>query len=427
MIRKTISLVALVAVLAGPVSARVNTAIPAVLAEGTILNLKGTSFNTEAQPLAASFKTADGTTTTLDTTVVSNSQLKVKIPTVSADTKGVLRISGGNVLAAKPQEYSILILNEVTAAFVTPLNGDDLIAVPSTVTTSTQAATADSATTVTGANQTNITGIGAVTTVGGVGKTTTFPGSISVASGITGTLSTASQPNVTTLAGLTAAGTAGANTLFAGTVQATQGFIGNITGNVTGNVTGTVTGNALTGFSASAGTVSASDTILVGFNKLAGTLNNAASAATSSVIVKRDSNGDFAAGDITSNGQVIATTFNGTAESAVAGVTDIATAKEINDSATVAISSATLIKVTDADNNDNLSLITGGRTGQYLTILFDDTITVVDDDVATAANAIDIVDVANNNETFGAGDILTLIFDGTSWHEVSRSINATGD
>jgi hypothetical protein len=369
MIRKTISLVALLSFITGPVAARVNTAIPAALAEGTILNLKGASFNSDALALAASFKTADGTTTTLDTTIVSNSQLKVKIPTVSADTKGVLRISGGNVTAAKPQEYPILILNEVTAAFVTPLNGDNLVAVPSTVTTSTQAATATTATTVTGANQASITGIGAVTTVGASGVTTTFPGSISVASGITGTLSTASHPSVTTLAGLTAAGTAGANTLFAGTVQATQGFTGSITGNVTGNVAAT--------------TVTATT--------------------------------------------VTATTFNGTALRAVAGVTDIATAKEINDSATVAISSATLIKVTDADNNDQLSLITGGRTGQYLTILFDDTITVVDDDVATAANALDIVDVGNNNETFGAGDILTLIFDGTAWHEVSRSVNATGD
>ncbi len=357
MIRKTISLLALVTVLTGPVSARVSTAIPAVLAEGTVLNLKGVVFNTEAQPLAASFKTADGTVTTLDTTVVSGTQLKVEIPTVSADTKGVLRISGGNVLAAKPQEYSILILNEVTAAFVTPLNGDDLVAVPSTVTTSTQAATADSATTVTGANQTNITGIGAVTTVGGAGKTTTFPGSISVASGIIGTLSTTSHPSVTTLAGLTAAGTAGANTLFAGTVQASQGFLGNITGNVTGNIVGSV---------------------------------------------------------------------NGTAESAVAGVTDISTAKEISDSDTVTISSATLIKVTDADNDDDLALITGGRTGQFLTIVFDDTITVIDDDVATAANAIDVFDDNNNNsESFASGDVLVLVYDGTAWREVARSMNAT--
>jgi|GEM_PF-3189387 len=358
MVRKVISLLALSLVVTGSVAAKVRSVIPTVLAEGQTLNLQGTKFDSGSEPLAASIKTVDGTVTDLDVTVVDDLRFKVDIPTVSADTKAVLRISGGNVTAIKPQEYLVLILNEPTAAFVTPVNGDDMVAIPSTVTASTQASSADTATTATsvsGATQSSITSIPAVTTVGATGKTTTFPGVISVSSGIAGTLTTASQPNITTLAGLTSAGTTGTNAVFAGTVQATQGFLGNVTGTT-----------------------------------------------------------------------LTATTFNGTALRAIAGVTDVATAKEISDSDTVTISSATLIKVTDADNDDDLALISGGRTGQLLTIIFDDTITVIDDDAPTATNAIDVFDDNNNNsESFASGDVLVLVFDGTAWHEVARSMNAT--
>ncbi len=333
MIRRTISLVALLlSVFATATNARVTSTIPAVIGEGTVLNLVGANFENEATPLAASLKTSDGTTVTLDTTVVSPTKLKVTMPMVTYDTKAALRISGGNVKSTKPQEYLVLILDEPAAAFITPTNGDDIATVPSTVTTNTHAATATSATsattattatTVTGPTQASITSITATTTIGAANNTVSFPGSITVNSGITG----------------------------------------NLTGSVTGNVTATT---------------------------------------------------------------VIATTFNGTAESAVAGVTDISTAKEISDADTVTISSATLIKVTDADNDDELALITGGRTGQFLTIVFDDTITVVDDDVTTAANAIDVFDDNNNNsESFASGDVLVLVYDGTAWREVARSMNAT--
>ncbi len=337
MIRKTISLLALLSVFATAVNARITTTIPAVLSEGTVLNLTGSNFENEATPLAASLKTSDGTIVTLDATVVSPNKIKVTMPMVTYDTKAALRISGGNVKATKPQEYLVLILAEPTSAFITPTNGDDIATVPSTVTTNTHAATATTATSatsattatsVTGPTQSSITAITAVTTIGAVNNTVSFPGSITVNSGITG----------------------------------------NVTGNLTGNVTAT--------------TVTATT--------------------------------------------VVATTFNGTTESAIAGVTDISTAKEISDADTVTISSATLIKVTDADNDDDLALIAGGRSGQYLTIVFDDTITVIDDDVATATNAIDVFDDNNNNsESFALGDVLVLVFDGTCWHEVARSMNAT--
>ncbi len=68
-----------------------------------------------------------------------------------------------------------------------------------------------------------------------------------------------------------------------------------------------------------------------------------------------------------------------------------------------------------------LNTITGAEEGQKIVIIFQGTITVTDNDSATL-NTINLQGSATN---FVAGqyDTLQLIYDGTSWYEISRSVN----
>jgi len=72
----------------------------------------------------------------------------------------------------------------------------------------------------------------------------------------------------------------------------------------------------------------------------------------------------------------------------------------------------------DGDSN-TLATITGGVVGQLLTILFVDALVTITDTDAHTANTVDLSDA------FVSADdtVLELIFDGTSWYEVSRSVN----
>ncbi|MBP9717748.1 hypothetical protein KBD59_00420 [Candidatus Gracilibacteria bacterium] len=76
------------------------------------------------------------------------------------------------------------------------------------------------------------------------------------------------------------------------------------------------------------------------------------------------------------------------------------------------------LEATSADVNT----ITNGVAGQMLILLFNDAVTVADDDTATAANAINLVGIATSFVA-AAGDTLTLVSDGSSWREVTRSVN----
>lgn len=68
----------------------------------------------------------------------------------------------------------------------------------------------------------------------------------------------------------------------------------------------------------------------------------------------------------------------------------------------------------------NLATITGGAAGQIITIIFDDDVVVTDDN-ANGANAINLV--GTGNLTTADDDVLQLVSDGTSWYEISRSVN----
>ncbi len=68
----------------------------------------------------------------------------------------------------------------------------------------------------------------------------------------------------------------------------------------------------------------------------------------------------------------------------------------------------------------NLATITGGVAGQIITLIFDDPVVVTDADTNTAA-AINLV--GTGNFTSADDDTLQLVSDGTSWYEISRSVN----
>ena len=79
----------------------------------------------------------------------------------------------------------------------------------------------------------------------------------------------------------------------ASTVTTNANLTGEVTsvGNAATLANSAVIGKVLTGFSASAGTVSASDTILTAIGKNSGTLGNATSSATASTLMLRDGSG----------------------------------------------------------------------------------------------------------------------------------------
>jgi len=81
--------------------------------------------------------------------------------------------------------------------------------------------------------------------------------------------------------------------------------------------------------------------------------------------------------------------------------------------------SKTSIEVTGDGGGNTVATITGGVEGQLLAIQFVDTNVTITDTDAHTANTIDL------NAAFTSADdvILLLYFDGTSWYEVSRSVN----
>ena len=85
---------------------------------------------------------------------------------------------------------------------------------------------------------------------------------------------------------------------------------------------------------------------------------------------------------------------------------------------TFAIAS-TSMEVTGNGGGNTIATITGGTAGQFLALQFVDANVTITDDNTHAANSVDL-----NAAFTGADDtILFLYFDGTSWYEVSRSVN----
>ena len=70
-----------------------------------------------------------------------------------------------------------------------------------------------------------------------------------------------------------------------------------------------------------------------------------------------------------------------------------------------------------------IATITGGATGQILILTFVDALVTITDTDAHGANTVDLV--GNATDLVSADDTtLMLFFDGTSWYELSRSVNS---
>jgi hypothetical protein len=85
---------------------------------------------------------------------------------------------------------------------------------------------------------------------------------------------------------------------------------------------------------------------------------------------------------------------------------------------TFAVTGEVMVVTGDVGTN-TVATITGGLTGQELTLIFVDGLVTITDTDAHGANTVDL------SAAFTSADdtVLKLIFDGTSWYEVSRSVN----
>ena len=98
----------------------------------------------------------------------------------------------------------------------------------------------------------------------------------------------------------------------------------------------------------------------------------------------------------------------------------------LGNSASINVTGLNFIKITDStpantdSNADQLKRLTGGIPGQRVTILFNTSVRVNN----STTFAVDELDLAGTtNKTFNTKDVLELIYDGSLWHEISRSEN----
>ncbi len=87
--------------------------------------------------------------------------------------------------------------------------------------------------------------------------------------------------------------------------------------------------------------------------------------------------------------------------------------------ATTFAADSNVMEITGDAGSNTIATITGGLAGQLLTLLFVDALVTVTDDNSHAADTVDL------SAAFTSADdtVLQLMFSGTSWYEVSRSVN----
>lgn len=85
---------------------------------------------------------------------------------------------------------------------------------------------------------------------------------------------------------------------------------------------------------------------------------------------------------------------------------------------TFAVTSNVAVVTGDSGGN-TVATITGGITGMILVLIFTDNKITITDDATATANTINL----SAAFTSTANDTMTLVFDGTSWFEVARSVN----
>jgi len=88
-------------------------------------------------------------------------------------------------------------------------------------------------------------------------------------------------------------------------------------------------------------------------------------------------------------------------------------------SATTFAVASNVVKVTGDVGGNTVATITGGLSGQLLTLIFVDTLVTITDTAAATANTVNL----SGAFTSAANTTLTLVFDGNKWFETSRSVN----
>lgn len=277
------------------------------------------------------------------------------------------------------------------------------------------------------------------------------------------TVVNASQSNISTLSNLTNVGKTGVNTVFAGPIVANEGITGdiigdasNFTGSLSGDITGTQSSTVLAAstlfaktlqntYLKSTGTVAIGDTLEQAIEKIVANqdtnINNIST--HDALLVSHQASIDSFTTDISDNTSNITTNTNninsndtdiatnaGNITTNISNIT--ANANEISylkAKQTVDLNAAnsfdsenkSLTLLNDSIGLGTLNTITGAEEGQKIVIIFQDTLTVTDNDSAT----FNTINLQGSTSNFVAGqyDTLQLIYDGTSWYEISRSVN----
>jgi hypothetical protein len=101
------------------------------------------------------------------------------------------------------------------------------------------------------------------------------------------------------------------------------------------------------------------------------------------------------------------------------GIASTPTAVTVANAATTFAVASNVVKVTGDAGGNTVATITGGLSGQVLTLIFVDTKVTITDNASKTANTVNL----SGAFTSAVNTTLTLVFDGTSWYEVFRSVN----
>jgi hypothetical protein len=107
------------------------------------------------------------------------------------------------------------------------------------------------------------------------------------------------------------------------------------------------------------------------------------------------------------------------AEPQIGGLAGANAAVTLAASATVIAVTSKVMTVTGDGGANTIGTITGGIDGMTLTLIFVDTNVTITDLTTEAADTVNL----SAAFTGADGTVLSLVYDGTSWREVSRSVN----
>jgi len=107
------------------------------------------------------------------------------------------------------------------------------------------------------------------------------------------------------------------------------------------------------------------------------------------------------------------------AEPQIGGLAGANAAVTLAAAATVIAVTSKVMTVTGDGGGNTIGTITGGIDGMTLTLIFVDTNVTITDLTTEAADTVNL----SAAFTGASGTVLSLVYDGTSWREVSRSVN----